>query len=253
MWSALVSNSCWRRTVLAIALSAILQSQASAQNWTKLPDVKQVLTVEGLQVTIITRPEMRFSEGPDKSTALSLRARVRLDDLQEKVPTLLHALATSKSTCATRWSFPELNPSAVQNGRLKVGGKVRIVQWLCAGPLKTILAQETARFVIALFPSHTDHEVAVTAELEEFDVGGGLVNSLGVDDEIKRTVSTLLAKAFSGDDAKFRFPHEVADLKPKFTSASVSDAGGGKGELLVEAAATVTPSDMTKFLTLFLK
>jgi hypothetical protein len=227
---------------------ATASSKTDAQDWVPLPDKTQVLIVEGQQVTISVRSEARFSEGQSGGIILNFRARARLDDFQAKVPDILRALAAKKSRCETRWSFPQLSPATVQSGKLKVEGQVRAEQWVCAGPLKTRVARETADFIIALRPVPSGSEMAVAAELEKFDLGNSMLS--GVEDELKQALSSSLGKVFHGDGAKLRFPPEVASINPRFTAARLADAGQGKGELDVEAEALLRAADMAKIMAL---
>ena len=68
-----------------------------------------------------------------------------------------------------------------------------------------------------------------------------------------RSFPRELSKIFSGDDAKFTLPLEIASLKPRFTVAEIRDVGDGTGELFIEAEAPIAASDMTKLLSLIAK
>jgi hypothetical protein len=224
-----------------------LLCHANAQDWSKLRDRRQLVTIEGLQVTILVRSEARFSDRP-AGIQLNLRAGAGLDDLQAKTSDILRALAAKKSICEARWSLPQLSPATVQEGKLKVSGQVRVETWLCAGPLKTFIARETADFVIALQPLRADDEVAVTAELEHFDLGKSLLGGIG--NELKKLLASALKQVFDSDAAKLKFPPEVASIKPRFTRADLVDAGDGKAELQVEAEAVIRAADMPKIMAL---
>jgi hypothetical protein len=244
----------WRLfAALFLVIAATVPIQAMAQQWVKLPEKAQQVMIDGLQVKVVVRPEISFVDGPDNKIVANLRAYAGLDDLQDKAPALLRALAERKSDCGTRWSFPDLAPTTVHDGKLKVGGQVRVVQWACIGPLKTILASETADFVVALYPLNRESEIVAAAELEKFDVGAGLLRSLDADRELRGAISDLLNKAFGGEDTKFKFPPEVMSISPKFTNAGIRDTGGGKGELFIEARATIGAGDMARIMSLIAK
>jgi hypothetical protein len=234
-----------------LILAAAFPNWTAAQDWVRLPEKSRDVTIEGQQLKIVIRPEIRFTDGPANNIIADLRAYVHLEDLQNKAPALLRVLAEKKSDCDTRWSFPSMAPVIVQNGKLKIAGQVRLEKWACVGPLKTRLARETADFVIALYPSNQTSEVVMKAELERFDLGNSLLG--GFENQLRDMLSGQLDEVFARDDMKLRFPPEVASINPRFAAAEIKDAGGGKGELFMEAQATIRASEMTKILSLIAK
>jgi len=76
------------------------------------------------------------------------------------------------------------------------------LHWL----LKTIVASETADFVVALHPINRETEIVVAAELEKLDLGGGLLRTLGASDEVRNMLAGLLNNVFGGEDTKLKFP-----------------------------------------------
>lgn len=237
---------CLAALILVIASS--FSHIASAQEWTKLADITKTVPVQGQQVTLVIRPELRFSEGPGHATTVTARALMRLDDLQQKVPNLLRAIAEQKSNCGTRWSFPRIDPVVVETGKLKLRGQLQLQQWVCAGPLKTFIASQTADFVLAIYPQRTDNEVALTADLEAFDPHGAL-GMVGAGNELRNIVDAELKRALSADSLRLKFPPDLASISPRFSAAEIRDAGSGNGELFVEAQADITPADMPKILS----
>jgi hypothetical protein len=99
----------------------------------------------------------------------------------------LGTFASNKSSFDTRWSFPEVSPATVQDGKLKIGGQAHAEQWLCTGPLKTRLIEATADFIVALQPVRRKTEVEVFAEIERFDVHGTFS---GLSGDLKRLLSS---------------------------------------------------------------
>jgi hypothetical protein len=228
----------------------VAPQRAVAQDWNKLPEQSRDIAVDGQQVRILVRPEIRFSDAPSGNIVADLRATAGLDDLQDKASALLRRLAEKKSRCETHWSFPELSPAVAQAGKLKISGRVRVEKWICK-PFKTRLGQETASFTVALYPVNRTSEIAVKAELEQFDLGNSLLGA--VEDELRAMISNELGKAFDGDDLKFKLPPEVSGINPQFTAAEIRDAGGGKGQLFMQAQATIRASEMNKLLSIISK
>jgi hypothetical protein len=236
--------------VAAAIVVAILPTSAPAQEWDKLAEITRVVPIEGQQVKLVVRPESRFTNAADNKILAELRAYARLDELQDKAATILHTLAGKKSSCETRWSFPSLSPVAVADGRLKLSGQVRVEKWNCK-LIKTKLVRETADFRLALYPVNNTSEIGLKAELEHFDLGKSLIR--GLQGEIRELISGEIEKSLARDDAKFRFPPEISSLNPRFTAAEIKDAGGGKGELFMQAAATIGAAEMGKLLTIIAK
>lgn len=235
----------------AFILGTLFSFGTSAQDWLNLPEKPQVVTVEGQRINIVVRPEARFSDGESGGIVLNLRARVRLDDLQTKAPDILRALAAKKTSCQRRWSFPQLSPATVHGGRLRIGGQVRVEQWICTSFLKTYVARESAHFIVALHPVQRENEVTVAADLEKFDLGKSILP--GVRDELKQVLSSALSKVFDSEGMKFKFPPEIASINPRFTDTHLADAGDGKGEFHIEADAVIRAADMAKIMTLITK
>lgn len=235
---------------IALILTATGCSEARAQEWQKLSDKTQVVTLEGQPVTIVVRTEVRFSDGQSGGIDMSAKARASLDDLQAKGPDILRALASHKSSCDTRWSFPQVLPATVQGGKLKIEGQAHAEQWLCSGPLKTRLIEATADFTVALQPARRETEIGMSAEIERFEVHGALS---GLSGDLKQLLSSSLSRLVEGDAMKFKFPPEVANVNPRFTDAHLVDAGEGKGELHVEATAVIRAADMARILSLIAK
>lgn len=244
--------SCSLATFIFLGAS-IFQGGAFAQEWARLPDRSRTVAINGQQVTFVARPEARFVDGPNNAILAGVRVSARLDDLQDKAHGILQSLAQQKSNCGTRWSFPSLAPTAIRDGKLVVAGALRVEQWVCAGPLKTFLASQTATFVLGLSPRIVENEIRLTAELEKFDLGGGVLGISPITNELKDAVSAALDNAFASQDAKLRFPPEVASINPQFTAAEIRAADAGRGEIYVEAQATVRASDMTRIMTLLSK
>jgi hypothetical protein len=222
-------------------------SGAAEDEWQSLPERQEIATIEGQQVTFVIQPQVRFSDGPD-GIILDVRADAHLDELQAKAPQILHALAANKSNCETRWSFPELSPTTIQDGKLRIGGKVRVEQWVCAGSLETRLARETADFVIAMHPVRSPDTISMAAEIASFDLGQSMLE--GVEDEVRRQLSSSLTEALDDDDAKLRFPAEVAVFEPQFTDARLINLAGGGDALHVEASTVVQAADLAKVISL---
>ena len=235
--------------LVPIAVAAI-STPLAAQEWVRLPEKNREIAIDGHRVKVVVRPEIKFTDGPASNIIAQLRAYARLDDLQDKAPALLRAFAERKSDCGTRWSFPNLSPVTIWGGKLKVSGQVRVEQWLCAGPLKTYLARETADFTIALYPVNKVKEVIVDAELEHFDLGKSLLGGIG--HELRDVISGLLNKVYS-EDMKFKFPEEIASITRNSRRPSSGTRVAARGELFMEAQATIRASDMTKILSLVTK
>lgn len=237
---------------LTLFIVGLLPATGSADEWTPFPDITRTVAVGGQQVTLVIRGELRFSDGPVKGMLASARASTRLDELQQKIPELLKKVAEQKSSCTTRWSFPSLQPGTIEGGKLKVGGQVKVEQWVCTDGLvkiKTFLASQSADFILAVFPKLTAGELSLDAELEKFQPHGA-AGRLGLGDELRDILQNELKKALGSE--KLQFPPEIAAIKPRFTAAEIRDVGGGKGELFLEAQADITPADMTNILQLIL-
>jgi hypothetical protein len=226
---------------------AMLPTSAPAQEWEKLAEITRDVSIEGQQVKLVVRPESRFTNAPDNKILAELRAYARLDELQDKAPTVLHKLAGEKSSCETRWSFPSLAPVAVADGRLKLSGQVRVEKWTCK-VIKTKLVQETADFRLALYPVNNTSHIAMKADLEHFDLGKSLIRSL--EGEIRGLIAGEIAKSLARDDMRFAFPPKISSLNPRFTAAEIRDAGSGKGELYMQAAATIGAAELGKLLAI---
>jgi len=236
--------------ILALMLAPTLRSGARAQEWQTLPDKTQVANLEGKQVRFVIRPEVRFFDNPKGGIDMSARARARLDELQTMGPDILGALASNKSNCETRWSFPQLAPVTLQGGKLRIEGQLHAEQWLCVGPVETVILEATADFVITLSPIRRDQEVAVDADLERFDVHGPLSP---LSDALRDFLSSFLHQTVERDDMKFTFPPEVASVNPRFTGAHLDDVGSRMAELSIEATALVRAADMARILALITK
>ena len=243
--------SLYLKFFLPLLLIAAPYPGAEAQEWTKLKEKTHQILLQGQTAEIVIRPEVRFTDGPNNVIIVELRAYARLDDLQDKAPALLQALAAQRSNCETRWNFPSL-ATTVQNEKLKVGGQLRVVQWACIGPLKTIIASETADFLVALHPVSDGNRVFLKSEIEKFDLGGGLLNSLGAGDTIRNILADLLKRTV-GEDTKLEIPPEFATINPTFTNAGIRDTGNNRGELVVEANATIGAKDLTRIMSLIAK
>lgn len=232
---------------LIFVLASAVLSAATAQEWVALPQRIEAVMIEGQQVTIPFRPEIRFPRGAGNGFVLYLRARAHLGELQRKTPAILAALAARESNCETRWSFPQLPPPAVAEGRLRIAGQVRLEQWLC-GVLKTRLARETADFVIAVFPILRAGELAVAAKLEHFDLGRSLLGDVGLADIIRHALSEQLSRVL--DTVRLGFPPEIVALQPQFTGAELRKAGDETAEIVVQAQVSVAAGEVSMIMGL---
>jgi hypothetical protein len=239
--------------VLACLAALWVSCSANAQSTIRPADEKRVIRAEGVEITLAIRSEVTLANLPAGGIRVGIRARASLDDLQAKGPNVLRAIAKKDSDCRTRWSFPNIPPIVIQDGRLGIEGRVHAEKWLCekvlGNEVKTRLVSVTADFVVTLRPVHTESEVAVSATIEKLDLGSGVPDDL--EREVKRRLSASLSQALAGDDKKLKFPPEIADTQPRFTKAAIAAVQDGKGELDAEAEAVIrNAEDLAKIMGL---
>ena len=227
---------------LSLLLLLLLPEYGQSQGATTVPTISRTLTFENQTIVIDIVPSLSL-EFADGGAVLHLDATGSLADLAAKIPEALRHLAVRKSKCTQRWSFPSLDPPAIVDGRMKVGGQVRVEVWTC-GLVTTRLARETADFVLAIRPEHAPDRITIKAELERFDLGQSLLGSLGLDGAVRDVLRDALQSALGGDAASIGFPEAVMPFGPTFTGARLSSERGTP-EIVVSATARLSAADAT--------
>lgn len=241
-----LSNTVRAATLCLLGLS--FAGPSAAQQWTPLRERVEIANIDGQQVSIPLRPEIATEAAGDGKIKVALRVTALLAELQAKTPDLLRTLAAAKSDCRNRWSFPDIQPPAAADGRLRVAGRVELEPWICEDWIKTKLVPIAGDFTIGLFPAWTATELSLNGELERFDLGIDLANQLGLAEQIRTALNGSLQQLFNKPDNSFGFPEEFAALQPKFTSASIVAIPDGGAALVVEAEGLVAAENLAALL-----
>ena len=227
------------KSLVVLPVLLLLSGWAVAAEWKALRDRPETITIQGQAVALVIRSEIMTADIAQGGIRLDLRSRAALDDLQDKGPAIFTALAAAKSSCSTRWSFPRVDRPAIADGKLIVSGEVRVQKWICDRWLGDHeLLSQSATFVLSATPVIADNRATLSVTAEQLDLGG-LLGELGVDGELRGVLQGALGKAMSADAAGISFPAEVAPLDPRIVSLAILPTGGGRGELVIEATATM--------------
>lgn len=233
-----------KRLMRSIALSLLTlifaAGQVASQEWQALPDRHEQLVIEGQVIDLLIRSQILPSDIEGGGMQLGVRSRVSLDDLQNKAGAILAASATAKSSCSTRWSFPRIDPPKIGAEKLIISGELRVEKWVCDDFLGDFeVGSQSATFSMSAEPTVVGNRATLTASLDDLNLGG-LIGELGIDDELRRVLGQELADAMSGEGASFSFPEELAAANPRIVAVTIEPTGTGRGDLFIEATATIS-------------
>ena len=227
--------------VAAIGLLAAVPRLAVAQGFEPLPSSTELKTIENQEVRLEIRPEIRITTAGNKNT-VDLKVHVDLSDLQAKSTNILNAMIARQNTGGLEWSFPTLGVPIAVDGTLQIAGEVRV-----KGELLGIEATETATFVLALTPQHTETMISVVANLVHFDLGDSVLGDIGIESFLRDLVAAELGNALSDDDAVLALPDKLMEFGFTIIDAAVIDVGGN-AELVATATTELDGPQLTRAL-----
>ncbi|MGE0458915.1 MAG: hypothetical protein AB7O56_12015 [Bauldia sp.] len=218
----------------ALAALALPGPSARAQDFVTITTLAETIQIEDVAVRIDVATDYRIVP-IGAASVVEVRLRIGLADVQAKAAAILTALAARQSGGTIGVSFPRLDPPVAANGAIRISGLARIAT---RDPVFGAPIVETGQFTLALRPAATDVSVGIQADLVSFQVGGGLMVAIGIEDMLRDALETELRQALAQAPAIFTLPPELLAYGIRIGAVDVVDFGGLPG-LVATASATL--------------
>lgn len=234
----------WRLISLlgpAALVALILPSSVlRAQDFIAVPAFAETIEIAGVAVRIDVGTDYRITAA-GAANVVELRVRLGLADLEAKTGAILAALAAHHLN-EVGLSFPRLDPPVVADGAIRISGIARIAT---RDPLFGAPVVETGQFTLALRPEMMPFAIGIRVDLLSFEIGGGLMVTVGVEEILRDFIEEEIRRAFAETPAVFTLPPELLTYGIRIRTVDFVDFGGLPG-LVATAQATL---DGTQLMT----